>query len=130
MSEPLVATVVVSEEGKRCLSTLRRRTGIKNWNVLCRWAVCFSLNDPSRPPKIDFSNLSNVEMSWLTFGGQNAELFSTLIRARCHEDGLEINEENLKEQFRLHLHRGLSNLVGLEETKTLEGFLKIAKLSA
>jgi len=75
---------------------------------------------------MELANLSNVEMTWTTFGGQHAELFSTLIRARCNEDGLEINEENLREQFRLHLHRGLSNLVGLEETKTLEGFLKIA----
>jgi len=126
VSNPPVATVVVTEEGKNQLSTLRKRTGIKNWNVLCRWAICYSLSDRSRPPKMELANLSNVEMTWTTFGGQHAELFSTLIRARCNEDGLEINEENLREQFRLHLHRGLSNLVGLEETKTLEGFLKIA----
>ena len=118
-----VETVRVNELGKRDLSTLKRRTGIKNWNVICRWALCLSLADPSRPPVIDKGNWSNVEMSWSTFAGQYRELYALVLQARCQQDGFEGGQEVLAEQFRLHLHRGLTNLVGREETRDLKGFL-------
>jgi DNA sulfur modification protein DndE len=123
-----VETIRVNETAKRHLSTLKRRTGIKNWNVLCRWALCLSLGDSTPPQQIDKGNYSNVEMSWSTFGGSQAELYATLVAARCQTDGLDITSAVLAEQFRLHLHRGITNLVGMEETRTLEGFLRIASV--
>ena len=45
----MIETVRTSEKGKTQLITLKRRTGIQNWNVLCRWAFCISLKDP--PPE-------------------------------------------------------------------------------
>jgi len=121
-----VETVRVNELGKRHLSTLKRRTGIKNWNIICRWALCLSLADSTRPPVIDKGNWSNVEMSWSTFGGQYRELYASVLQARCQHDGLEGDQETLAEQFRLHLHRGLTNLVSREETRDLTGFLSLA----
>jgi DNA sulfur modification protein DndE len=121
-----VETVRVNELAKRHLSTLKRRTGIKNWNVLCRWALCISLADPARPPVTDRGDWSNVEMSWATFAGPQAGLYSALVWARCDQDGLELNLEIVAEQFRLHLHRGLMNLVSREETRTLAGFVNLA----
>ena len=123
-----VETVRVNETAKRHLATLKRRTGIKNWNVLCRWALCLSLGDATPPQRIDKGDYSNVEMSWTTFGGNQAELYAILLAARCQIDGLDISSSILAEQFRLHLHRGITNLVGMEETRTLEGFLAIANI--
>jgi DNA sulfur modification protein DndE len=121
-----VETVRVSELGKRQLTTLKRRTGIRNWNVICRWAVCVSLGELSRPPIIDKGDWSNVEMSWSTFGGPHADIYSAVFMARCSADGLDTDPDTLAEQFRLHLHRGLTHLVGLEETRSLPGLLSLA----
>ena len=40
-------TVRLSQRGKEQLIKLKRVTGIKQWNVLCRWALCVSLADPT-----------------------------------------------------------------------------------
>ncbi len=106
--------------------TLKRRTGIKNWNVLCRWALCASLAEPSMPADQPIGTLSNVEMSWATFGGQSADLYTAIIQARCDTDGIPQTPDNLAKQFRLHLHRGITYLVGTEDTKTLSGLIALA----
>lgn len=94
------------------LVTLKRRTGITQWNVLCRWAVCRSLAEPAIPPAVRLTLDSNVEMTWRVFAGDHADLFWALIRYRCHQDGLPLDDETLAQQFRLHLHRGIGYLAG------------------
>jgi len=106
--------------------TLKRRTGIKNWNVLCRWALCASLAEPSIPADQQIGTLSNVEMSWSTFSGPSADLYTAIIQARCEADGIPQTPDNLAKQFRLHLHRGITYLVGTEDTKTLNGLIALA----
>ncbi len=121
-----VETVRVNETCKRYLSTLKRRTGIQNWNVICRWAFSLSIADPTRPQKIDKGDWSNVEMTWATFGGSEADLYAALLQARCHDDGITLSPSELAEQFRLHLHRGITKLVGMEDTRSLSGLLALA----
>lgn len=118
--------VRVDERAKIQLMTLKRRTGVKNWNVLCRWALCASLAEPSVPADQEIGTLSNVEMSWLTFGGPSADVYAAIIQARCEVDGIPQTPEALAKQFRLHLHRGISYLVGTEDTKTLSGLISLA----
>jgi len=60
----MIETVRVVETDRDLLSRLRRSTGIKNWNILCRWAFMLSLAD-SNPTSVDpVGNWSNVEMTW------------------------------------------------------------------
>lgn len=125
-SSAIVDVVRVDERGKSQLTTLKRRTGIKNWNVLCRWALCVSLAEASPPADQIIGTLSNVEMSWSTFGGQSADLYAAIIRARCEADGIEPTPEAMAHLFRLHLHRGITYLVGTEDTKTLSGLVSLA----
>lgn len=125
-SAAIVDVVRVDERAKTQLTTLKRRTGIKNWNVLCRWALCVSLAEESPPADQESGPISNVEMSWSTFGGQSADLYAALIRARCEADGIELSPESMSRQFRLHLHRGITYLVGAEATKTLSGLVSLA----
>ena len=124
--ESIVDAVRVDERAKTQLMTLKRRTGIKNWNVLCRWALCASLAEPTMPADQEIGTLSNVEMSWSTFGGQTADVYAAIIRARCEADGLPQTPDALAKQFRLHLHRGITYLVGTEDTKTLSGLIGLA----
>ena len=127
MGRPSIVDVVrVDERAKSQLTTLKRRTGIKNWNVLCRWALCVSLAEASIPADQEIGTLSNVEMSWATFGGPTADIYASILRARCEVDGLPLTPDSLAEQFRLHLHRGITYLVGNEDTQTLSGMIALA----
>ena len=105
-------TVRVSQSAKEQLVRLKSRTGIQNWNVLCRWALCKSLGEADPPAVVPIVTDSNIEMSWRTFGGQHADLYLGLIEYRCHLDGLGTDEETIAEQFKLHLHRGIGYLFG------------------
>ena len=122
----VVDAVRVDERAKIQLTTLKRRTGIGNWNVLCRWALCVSLAESSMPADQEIETLSNVEMSWSTFGGRNADVYAAIVQAWCEENGVPQTPEAIAEQFRLHLHRGITYLVGSEETKTLSGLISLA----
>jgi DNA sulfur modification protein DndE len=102
----------VSEQAKDQLIALKRRTGITQWNVLCRWAFCASLAEPQMPPAAKVPADSNVEMSWRVFGGVHHELYMALLKIRCERDGLGTSDDVLATQFRLHLHRGIGYLFG------------------
>lgn len=100
----------VSQQAREQLIRLKRHTGIDHWNVLCRWAFCRSLAEPSVPPPAKHPADSNVEMSWRVFGGRHSDLFLALLKERCLTDGLGVDDETLTTQFRLHLHRGIAYL--------------------
>jgi DNA sulfur modification protein DndE len=102
----------LSQQGKDQLIKLKRYTGIEHWNVLCRWAFCLSLSEPSVPPNAKIPADSNVEMTWKVFGGRHHEIYLALLKERCLRDGFETDPETLHHQFRLHLHRGVSYLAG------------------
>jgi len=106
----IVETVRVSKRARDQLITIKRNTKIENWNVVCRWALMESLKEPTVPSKEITTPDSNIEMTWRTFTGPNDEIIAALIRERCLTDGIEPTQENLVEQFKLHLHRGIRYL--------------------
>jgi DNA sulfur modification protein DndE len=121
----MIETVKVSEKAKVQLITLKRRTGIQNWNVICRWAFCMSLAEKSAPPNEDVVADSSVEMTWKTFTGGKEDLYTGLLLLRAKRDGIQFDEAKINNYFKLHLHRGISYLNG-SSTETIEKFLKIA----
>jgi DNA sulfur modification protein DndE len=102
----------VSERARDQLVRLKRPTGIQHWNVLCRWAFCVSLADPSVPTPAKIPSDSSVEMTWKVFGGAYDELYMALLKERCKRDELGTSDEVIATQFRLHLHRGIGILAG------------------
>lgn len=119
-------TVRLSQRAKEQLTRVKRDTGIKNWNVLSRWALCLSLAEPSRPPAAKIAADSSVEMTWKVFGGADAEVYHAMVLQRCVDDGLGTDPEIVGQQFRLHLHRGIGYLFGDPRLKSLEGLLTTA----
>ncbi|GAA3917802.1 DNA sulfur modification protein DndE [Microbacterium invictum] len=117
----------VTQQARDQLITLKRRTGIAHWNVLCRWALCRSLAEPNVPPAVKLTLDSNVEMSWRTFAGEHGDVYWALLRYRCHVDGFDLDDETLAQQFRLHLHRGIGYLVG---DSTLTNIASLARMSS
>ena len=102
--------IQLSQQAKDQLSRLKRVTGIGSWNVLCRWGLCTSLAEPSIPPVRRIPADSNVEMSWKVFAGSHGGIYLALLKERCTRDGLGVDDETVTQQFRLHLHRGISYL--------------------
>lgn len=116
-------TIKLSQRAKEQLTKVKRDTGIKNWNVLSRWALCLSLGESSVPAPARIPADSSVEMSWKVFGGPDADIYWALMLQRCQNDGLGTDTETVAEQFRLHLHRGIGYLFGDPRLKSLPGLL-------
>lgn len=109
----------VSKKAQDQLLTLRRRTGLRQWNWLCRWAFCRSIAEPSKPPMVPVPSDSNLEMAWQVFGGEHEDIYAAILRQRCIHDGLGTDADTLATQFRLHLHRGIGYLVGDQSIRTI-----------
>ncbi|WP_028884888.1 DNA sulfur modification protein DndE [Teredinibacter turnerae] len=105
-----IENVRLSEKAKTQLTKIKAKTGIGQWNVLCRWAFCLSLKEKTIPPHEDIITDSNVEMTWKTFGGSDQDLYYALLRQRLVNDGISLSSENVLFYFKLHLHRGISYL--------------------
>lgn len=93
------------------ITTIKRRTGITNSNVVCRWALCTSLAEstvPTNPPSQD----SAVEMTWKVFSGTAGDLYWWLLKVHCHDRGIPLDEVSLNSMLRAHIARGVSYLVG------------------
>lgn len=118
MNTPL-ETVRVSERGKQQLIALKRRTGIENWNVLCRWAFCVSLSEETVPPDEDIIANSSIEMTWKTFGGRHEALYWALLKHRCYKDHIPLDAKNLEKYLKLHLHRGISYMYGNKKLRSI-----------
>jgi len=131
-----IDSVKISHDDRNRLSTLKRRTGVGNWNILCRWAFCTSIAIEEQPRNLekkepDSQELSQADestpqetedapsgktiidlMTWATFGGDQADVYLALLKTRCIQDNITPTDENLALQLKLHLHRGIGYLVG------------------
>ena len=117
----------LSQDSKERLVRLKRKTGIENWNVLCRWAFCLSLAEPSVPPDRKVAADSNVEMTWRVFGGPHHDTYYVLLKQRCLKDGFDTDTETLARQFHLHLTRGIAYLAGMKGLKSIDGLTGLAE---
>lgn len=124
--EPPLDRIKLSQTAKDQLLKLRRFTKIDQWNILCRWAFCLSLAEPTAPSSVQIPSDSNVEMNWRTFGGEMSDILIIALKQRCRNDGLGIDRETLATQFRLHLHRGIGYLGGDPNIKKLEDLIAVA----
>jgi len=116
----------LSQSAKEQLTKVKRATGIKHWNELCRWAFSISISEDSLPAATKIPSDSNVEMSWRVFGGRYADVYMILLKERCIQDGLDTKPEILIQQFRLHLHRGISYLAGNSDMRSIDDLISLA----
>ncbi len=122
----MIETIKVSEKAKIQLITLKRRTGIENWNVLCRWAFCTSIREKKPLPNENIITDSSIEMTWKTFAGADEDLYMALLIQRAKQDDIEIDKHSINQYFKLHLHRGISYLNNAN-TESIEKLLLLSK---
>ncbi len=124
--EPPIERVKISQTAKEQLSKLKRITKIEQWNILCRWALCRSLAEPTLPSPIVIKLDSNVEMTWRVFGGEISDMLLMALKQRCYHDALGTEKNVLAEQLILHLHRGIGYLAGDANIKKVEDLIELA----
>lgn len=119
-------TIRLSLPARDQLIKLKRITGIKNWNILCRWALALSLADPSPPLVREIVTDSNIEMTWRTFAGAYGDIYLALLKQRCVSDGRIPTEEVLGQSLSVHLHRGIGYLAGHRDLNTVSDLILTA----
>jgi DNA sulfur modification protein DndE len=92
--EPPIDRIHLSQTAKDQLIKLKRGTKIDQWNILCRWAFCRSLAEPTIPSPVPIPADSNVEMTWRVFGGKMSDMLLIALKQRCHNDNLGTERGN------------------------------------
>lgn len=118
--------IKLSQRARDQLVTIKRHTKIPQWNIVCRWAFCLSLAEPSPPRDEKIPADSSVEMTWRTFAGENEGVYLALLKQDCHEHDIPLDDASLLRRLRLHLHRGIGYLKGDPHVKSIEGLISKA----
>jgi DNA sulfur modification protein DndE len=96
--------IKISIDATQKLKTLKTRTGLTP-NILCRIGFCLSLNEHGIPDTSQFQE-DGIEFNRYTLTGKYDTLFVSLLKERCIQDGVSI-EDNIAKQFLGHLNRGI-----------------------
>lgn len=123
--ESPIERIRLSQTAKEQLTSLKRKTKIDQWNILCRWALCWSLAEKSPPSSVPIPADSNVEMTWRIFAGDLSNYILIALKQRCYNDGLATDNETLAQQLRLHLHRGIGYLAGNPNLNKIEDLIAL-----
>ncbi len=114
----VIREIKLSQKEKDQLSRLKSRTGLEHWNELCRWAINISLLEPTKPPNKNIPTDSNTVIPWHIFAGDYGDFYLDLIRMRCIEDGLNLDDDTVANQFRQHLKRGIGYMFANKKLRT------------
>lgn len=112
------------------IATLKRRTGIKHMNVLCRWALCRSLAEPIPPPQAEADTA--VEIAWKVFAGNSGPLWWALLlmnHAQTDPSGM-LDPDQAAALLRAHVARGMAYLVGDPDVRDATSLARMALSAA
>lgn len=114
-----IKTIRIVETDRDLLARIKRHTGIKGFNTLCRWGFCMSLADTNPTTSDPLGVMSNLEIDWGVFAGAHEAVYWALLVQRVHEDGLPTDDETLTREFYRHLHRGLGLLANISQKPSI-----------
>lgn len=117
----MIASLRLTAAAKQQLITLKRRTGIEHYNVLCRHALCLSLANPAPAPDEHLQFAGGLEIDWKTFAGDADATYLNLLIVRSLADESEASAPAVRRILTQHVHRGLSYLVSRQESLLASG---------
>ena len=118
------ASVRLSKQTREQIATLKRRTGIRHMNVLCRWALCRSLSE-TNPPPIPSSDTA-TEIDWNVFAGSSGQLWWNLLLEAASAHGEMPASTDAEALLRGHIARGMSYLVGDQAIRDVTSLARLA----
>lgn len=117
----IVERIRLTAAAKNQLISLKRKTSIEHYNVLCRHAFCLSIANPSIPPNEVFNFNGGVDIDWRVFTGGYESLYLNLLLLRMRQDGYTINDVTVRQMLAQHVHRGLSYMSSRTDEDLLMG---------
>lgn len=118
-------TIRLDQTAKDQLIRLKRRTGIKTWNVLCRWALARSLSEPSVPACTAGPRPWALEIDWSTFAGSQSTAIRSALTARLLKKQTPTTKLEFEKALDAHLHRGVAYLAGTKGNFAIEDLITI-----
>jgi len=94
----------MSYRSQNLLGQLKARTGLTP-NIMGRFAICMSLNDPSMPNPDEFDDRGSEIHPSVLFG-EYEDVFMLLMLQRLRRDGLD-PDTYLNRMVRAHFNRGV-----------------------
>lgn len=121
--KPPVETIRLGKQARDQLMKIKRNTGIENWNIICRWALCVSLREKTPPPVVKSATEDGVEMTWKVFSGEFANVYAALSKSPSASGGGKGKSNETATLLHAHIHRGLGYLASGTDIRTIEAFL-------
>lgn len=121
-----IETIYLSQKSKDQLLKLKRVTGIQNWNILCRWAFCYSLATETIPNTLPDRKEIAIEMAWKTFAGEQEEIYIAILKQWLKNKELAASDENIKNYFDLLLAKGIEKLSSNKKINRATDLLSLA----
>lgn len=111
-------SVRLTQSVKEDLGRIKRSTGIKHWNTLCRWALCQSLRDSHQLVLLTAHDQepSNVEIAWRVLGGPEHDAYRAALTMHAIANAIPLDDAAAL--INSHISRGVGRLRG--EAQTLE----------
>ena len=101
--------IKLTKDASERLKQLKARTGLTP-NILSRIGFCLSLNEPAIPNPDQYPE-EDREFNRYTLLGEWDDMYVALLKQRLAHD--HVPTEQLEDQFRAHLNRGVMSLSGL-----------------
>lgn len=119
------ASVKLSKQTKDHIAQLKRRTGIKHMNVLCRWALCRSLAEHVPPGEQPRDTATDIE--WKIFAGTLGDVWwLCLLQDAWERTGLWLTQEEAEGLLRNHISRGMAYLIGDQRIRDVSALPQLA----
>lgn len=106
----LIETIKLSTSERLSLQAVMTRTGVKNYNVMARWAFVCSLKAKNQYEEIHKDDLG-IEISWQVFAGEHDKQYQDLIVYDLLERDMAVTAENAANLMKFHLAKGIRILV-------------------
>jgi DNA sulfur modification protein DndE len=111
---------------RNSLTRIKTITGIPNWNIICRWALCLSLKQTSLPREVD-EKLDGIEIDFDILVGKNKSIYTQLLINNLILHKVEIDKKNLTKYLYAHVNRGV-NIIYTNKLKDISGLMNLTNI--
>ena len=119
--------IKIDENGKNIMVNIKKKTGIDNWNVLCRYALLLSLKNRSLIYQFEKEQASSIIMEWKTFSGKYNSILEAIVKFKFSEEmrnKAEHLQETHEKYVNAHINRGIKIM---RKTRDIKEIIKMIK---